>query len=77
VKNRSSLFRIFRRTGFMSDFFSYSNTGFLTTRTLKHEKRNSWKRFCSNLKPSYSIQHLWFTARHFKNCVIPPPHASK
>uniref|UniRef100_A0A2S2Q9W9 Endonuclease/exonuclease/phosphatase domain-containing protein n=1 Tax=Sipha flava TaxID=143950 RepID=A0A2S2Q9W9_9HEMI len=73
VKNRSSLFRIFCRTGSMSDFLSYSNACFLTTRTLKNEKRNSWKRFCSNLKSFYSIQNLWFTARHFKNCVIPPP----
>jgi hypothetical protein len=76
VKNRSSLFRIFRRTGSMSDFLSYSNACSLTTRTLKNEKRNSWKRFCSNLKPSYSIQHLWFTAQRFKNCVI-LPRASK
>lgn len=55
----------------MSDFLSYSNACSLTTRSLKYEKRNSWKHFCSNLKPSYTIQHLWSTARRFKNCVIP------
>lgn len=27
--------------------------------------------FSSSLKPSYTIQHLWYTARCFKNCVIP------
>lgn len=36
----------------MSDFLSYRNACALTSQTLTEEKRNSWKHFCFNLKPS-------------------------
>uniref|UniRef100_A0A2H8TL40 RNA-directed DNA polymerase from mobile element jockey n=2 Tax=Melanaphis sacchari TaxID=742174 RepID=A0A2H8TL40_9HEMI len=71
VKTRSLHFKIFRRSGSLSDLLKYRNVCAHTTRLLKNEKRNSWKKFCSNLNPSCSIQYLWATARRFKNCVIP------
>jgi len=71
VKNRSLLFKNFRRSGSMSDFLIYRNACANTTRILKQAKKNSWKNFCSNLKPTYPIQHLWATAKRYKNCINP------
>ncbi|KAL4104053.1 hypothetical protein QTP88_019366 [Uroleucon formosanum] len=71
VKNRTLLFRNFRRSGSMADFLKYRNSCAHTTRLLKSEKRNNWKAFCSNLNPSHLIQHLWTTARRYKNCINP------
>jgi hypothetical protein len=72
VNNRALLFRTFRRSGSNTDFLSYQNACYLTTRTFKNEKRNNWKHFCSNLIPSNIIQHLWSVARRLKHCVTPP-----
>ncbi|KAL4142166.1 hypothetical protein QTP88_004679 [Uroleucon formosanum] len=71
VKIRSLHFKTFRRSGCPSDLLKYQNVCAHTTRLLKNEKRNSWKKFCSNLNPSCSINYLWTTARRFKNCVNP------
>ncbi|VVC41574.1 Endonuclease/exonuclease/phosphatase [Cinara cedri] len=71
VKTRSLHFLIFRRTCCLSGLLKYRNVSAHTTRLLKNKKRNSWKKFCSNLNPSCSIQYLWATARRFKNCVNP------
>ena len=71
VKKRSLLFKTFRRSGAMVDFFNYRNACALTTRHLKNEKRNAWKNFCSSLKPSSSTHYLWNTAKRFKKCVFP------
>jgi len=58
VKNRSLLFKNFRRSRSMSDFLIYRNACANTiTRILKHEKKNSWKKFCSNLNPTYPTQY--------------------
>jgi len=75
VKNRTLLFRNFRRSGSMSDFINYRNACAQTTRLLKNEKRKKWKKFCSNLNPSFPIHHLWSTAKRYKNCINPvrPP----
>jgi hypothetical protein len=66
VKTRSLYFKMFRRTGCLSDLLKYRNVSAHTTRLLKNVKGNSWKNFCSNLNPSCSIQYLWAAAR-FKN----------
>ena len=71
VKIRSLHFKSFRRSSSLSDFLNYRNVWAHTTRLLKNEKRNSWKKFCSYLNPSCSIQYLWATVRRFKNCVNP------
>jgi hypothetical protein len=70
VKTRSLHFKMFRRTGCLSDL-QYRNVSAHTTRLLKNVKRNSWNSFCSNLNPSCSIQYLLATARRFENCVNP------
>ena len=74
IKNRSSHFKAFRRSGCLTDLLKYRNVYAQTTRLLKTEKRKKWKSFCSNLNPSSSIQHLWSTARRFKNCLSPTKH---
>ncbi|KAL4084800.1 hypothetical protein QTP88_027702 [Uroleucon formosanum] len=74
IKNRSSHFKAFRRSGCLTDLLKYRNVCAQTTRLLKTEKRKKWKSFCSNLNPSSSIQHLWSTARRFKNCLNPTKH---
>jgi ribonuclease HI len=71
VKNRSLLFKTFRRSGSTADFIKYRNACASTTRLLKNAKRNAWKTFCSNLKPTTSIHSLWHTARRYKKCVFP------
>ncbi|KAL4143030.1 hypothetical protein QTP88_005406 [Uroleucon formosanum] len=75
VKNRTLLFRNFRRSGSMSDFINYRNACAQTTRLLKNDKRKKWKKFCSNLNPSFPIHRLWSTAKRYKNCINPvsPP----
>ncbi|KAL4089414.1 hypothetical protein QTP88_024453 [Uroleucon formosanum] len=55
----------------MHDFLKYRNSCALTTRLLKSEKRKNWKAFCSNLKSSHTVQHLWSTAKRYKNCISP------
>ncbi|KAE9543493.1 hypothetical protein AGLY_002293 [Aphis glycines] len=55
----------------MSGFLIYRNACANTTRILKQEKKNSWKKFCSNLNPAHPIQHLWTTAKRYKNCINP------
>jgi hypothetical protein len=55
VKNRSSLFKLFRRSGSMADFIAYSESCATTAQTLKKEKRRAWKNFCTNLNPSATI----------------------
>jgi len=71
VKNRTLFFRIFHRSGSMIDFINYRNACAQTTRLLKNEKRKKWKKFCSNLNPSFPIHHLWSTAKRYKNCINP------
>ncbi|KAL4113880.1 hypothetical protein QTP88_017437 [Uroleucon formosanum] len=61
----------FRRSESMHDFLKYRNSCALTTRLLKSKKRKNWKAFCSNLKPSHTVQHLWSTAKRYKNCISP------
>ena len=53
----------------MIDFINYPNVCAQTTMLLKNEKRKKWKSFCSNLNPSFPIQHLWSTAKRYKNCI--------
>ncbi|KAL4112254.1 hypothetical protein QTP88_016075 [Uroleucon formosanum] len=71
VKNRSQLFKRFRRSGLMTDFLNYQNCCAATTHLLKDAKRMAWKKFCSSLNPSTSKHILWSTAKRYKNCISP------
>ncbi|KAL4126362.1 hypothetical protein QTP88_010584 [Uroleucon formosanum] len=71
TNNNPSILSYSTLTRSMADFLKYRNSCAHTTRLLKSEKRKNWKAFCSNLNPSHSIQHLWTTARRYKNCINP------
>lgn len=52
IKDRSRLFKIFRRSGSINDFLNYQNCCAATTHILKNAKREAWKTFCSSLNSS-------------------------
>lgn len=74
LNRHKKLFKIYRRTGSMQDFYNYNMNCASTTRLLKNKKRDVWRQFCSNLNPSTSIHLLWKTSKSFQKCILPRIH---
>lgn len=73
AKNRISVFRLFRRSPFLSDFIEYRKICSVMKRIFKKVKREAWRKYCSGLNLSVHISNLWKTAKIYNNCLHLPP----
>ena len=67
VNNRKDIFNTYKNNPTLENFIKFKKASAIVKRTIKKNKTNSWRAYCSNLNKSTPTKKIWNEIKKLKN----------